>query len=206
MNKNKDNNFYITTPIYYTSGKPHLGHAYTSIACDVLARWNRNIGKNVFFSTGTDEHGQKVEQNARKACVEPKKFVDDLIPAFKEQLEKLNISNDYFIRTTDEHHKKFVQDMLQKSFDNGDIYKAKYEGLYCIDCEQYYKSEDLMDDDICPIHKKKVAKMSEENYFFRLSKYEDKLLKLYKDNPDFLSPHSKAKETINRVKRGYRNK
>ncbi|MDA3855934.1 MAG: methionine--tRNA ligase [Candidatus Woesearchaeota archaeon] len=200
--KNNKNNFYITTPIYYTSGKPHLGHAYTSIACDVLARWNRNIGKNVFFSTGTDEHGQKVEQNARAAGVEPKEFVDNLIPAFKEQLEKLNISNDYFVRTTDEHHKKFVQDMLQKSFDNGDIYKAKYEGLYCIDCEQYYKEEDLMDDNICPIHKKKVSKMSEENYFFRLSKYEDKLLKLYEDNPDFLSPHSKAKETINRVKEG----
>lgn len=201
MNNDKKT-FYITTPIYYASGKPHLGHAYTSIACDILARWNRNLGKNVFFLTGTDEHGQKVQKNAQKAKIEPKIFVDSLIPKFQKQLSSLNISNDFFIRTTDNYHKKFVQEILQKVYNNGDIYKAKYKGLYCIDCEQYYKEEDLQENNICPTHKKKVELMQEENYFFKLSKYQDKLLKFYETNPEFLSPKSKAQETINRVKEG----
>ncbi len=197
-----DKTFYITTPIYYASGKPHLGHAYTSVACDIIARWNRNIGKEVFFTTGTDEHGQKVEKKATEAKIKPKQFVDSLIPHFKSQLKVLNVSYDYFIRTTDEHHKRFVQGMLQKSFDNGDIYKAKYKGLYCIDCEQYYKEDELLEGNICSIHKKKVDEMEEENYFFRLSKYQDKLLELYKTNPKFLSPKSISQETLNRVKEG----
>ena len=198
----KENKFYITTPIYYASGKPHLGHAYTSVSCDVLARWNRIIGKEVFFLTGTDEHGQKVEKNAKENKQSPKAFVDSLIPSFKEQLEKLNISNDFFIRTTEQFHKDFVQEVLQKAYDNGDIYKAAYEGLYCVDCEQYYKNDELEEGEICPIHKKKVDLLEEENYFFKLSAYQDKLLKLYKENPNFLSPNSKASETINRVKDG----
>ncbi len=198
----KKDTFYITTPIYYASGLPHLGHAYTSIACDVLARWNRNLGKDVFFMTGTDEHGQKVAKNAAKKKVTPKEFVDDLIPEFKNLLKVMNISNDYFIRTTDEKHKKFVQKMLQKSYDAGDIYKDTYEGLYCVDCERYYKEDELIEGKICPDHKREVTKMKEENYFFRLSKYEKKLLDLYKKNPEFLSPFSKAQETINRVKEG----
>lgn len=198
----KENTFYITTPIYYASGKPHLGHAYTSIACDVLARWNRNIGKEVFFQTGTDEHGQKVANKAEEANKTPQEFVDELIPFFKEQLEKLNISHNYFIRTTDDKHKSFVQDMLSKSLQNGDIYKAKYSGLYCVDCERYYKEDELIDGKKCPDHKREVETMEEENYFFKLSKYEKKLLKFYEENPDFLSPKSKAQETINRVKEG----
>ncbi|MCA9496568.1 MAG: methionine--tRNA ligase [Nanoarchaeota archaeon] len=202
MNKKKLNNFYITTPIYYLSGKPHLGHAYTSIACDILARWNRNIGKNVFFQTGTDEHGQKVAKNAAIAKKNPKEFTEELLPEFKKQLEIMNISNDYFLRTTNEDHKKFVQEMLQKSYDNGDIYKGTYEGLYCIDCEQYYKEDELLENNVCPVHKKKVENLKEENYFFKLSKYQNKLLKLYEKNPEFLSPKSKAQETLNRVKEG----
>ncbi|MFW6285856.1 MAG: methionine--tRNA ligase [Nanoarchaeota archaeon] len=198
----KENKFYVTTPIYYTSGKPHLGHAYTSIAVDVIARWNKNIGKEVLFATGTDEHGLKIQKKAKENNMEPQEFVDSLIPYFKEQLKILNIDYDYFIRTTNQQHKKFVQKMLQKSYDNGDIYKGIYEGLYCIDCEQYYKKEELINEKICPIHKKKVSQIKEENYFFKLSKYENKLLELYKNNENFLSPKSKAQETINRVKDG----
>ncbi len=196
------NSFYITTPIYYVSGKPHLGHAYTSIACDVLTRFNRDIGKDVFFLTGTDEHGQKIAKKAEEKNMSPKEFVDSLIKDFKELIKELNISNDYFIRTTNEDHKKFIQEMLQKSFDAGDIYKDYYEGLYCIDCEQYYKEEELDENNICPIHKKKVNLLKEEAYFFKLSKFQNKLLELYKNNPEFLSPKSKAQEIINRVEDG----
>ena len=200
--KDKGNKFYITTPIYYASGKPHLGHAYTSIACDILARWNRNIGRDVFYLTGTDEHGQKIERKAKEVNKKPMEFVDSLVPQFKKVLEVLNVSNDFFVRTTDKYHKEFVKEVLQKTYDNGDIYKDEYEGLYCVDCEQYYKEEELEDESICPIHKRKVEKFKEENYFFRLSKYQDKLLKFYEENPDFLSPKSKAEETVNRVKEG----
>lgn len=195
-------NFYVTTPIYYTSGKPHLGHAYTSLAADVIARWKRSTGYNVFFLTGTDEHGQKVQKKAVQAGIEPQKYVDSLVPKFKKQLKELNFSFDYFIRTTDDHHKIFVQQMLQKAYDNGDIYKDYYEGLYCVDCEQYYKEDDLLDGNVCPIHKVEVEKMQEENYFFRLSKYETQLLNFYNQQPNFLAPSSKATETINRVKEG----
>lgn len=202
MTNQKNNKFYVTTPIYYASGKPHLGHAYTSIGADVLARWNRNIGKDVFFLTGTDEHGQKIVEKANKSNMTPQEFVDSLIPHFKEQLEKLNISYDYFIRTTNKDHKKFVQKMLQKAYDKGDIYKGEYEGLYCVDCERYYKKDELIDGKLCPDHKRKVEFLKDENYFFKLSKYQDKLLKLYKENENFLSPKSKAQETLNFVKEG----
>lgn len=194
--------FYITTPIFYTSGKLHLGHAYTSIACDVLARFKRNQGFEVYFQSGSDEHGQKIQKKAQEANVDPQTFVDRLVPQFKQTLQRLNISQDYFIRTTDVNHKKFVQDMLQKAYDKGDIYKAEYSGLYCVDCEQYYKEDELEEGQVCPIHKKKVDEMREENYFFKLSNYQDKLLEFYEKNPDFLSPKNKAQETLNRVKEG----
>jgi methionyl-tRNA synthetase len=201
---NNTNKFFITTPIYYASGKPHLGHAYTSIACDVLARWNRDIGKQVFFLTGTDEHGQKIVENAEMINKTPREFVDLIVPQFKTLLTKLNISNDYFVRTTDDTHKTFVQKMLQKSFDNGDIYKGSYEGLYCVGCEKYVEEDELLEGNICPDHQKVCERVSEENYFFKLSKYEDKLLKFYEET-DFLKPNSKAQETINRVKEGLRD-
>lgn len=199
MNKDK---FYITTAIDYASGKPHFGHAYEKVAADVLARWNRNIGKDVFFMTGTDEHGQKIVEKAKEASKNPKEFVDIITPQFKLLCEKLNISYDYFIRTTNENHKKFVQKMLQKSYDKGDIYKGTYSGLYCVGCERYYTADELIDGKICPDHKKEVEFVEEENYFFKLLSYQNKLIELYEKNPDFLSPNSRAQETINRVKEG----
>ncbi len=194
--------FYITTPIFYASGKLHLGHVYTATACDVLARWNRQIGKEVFFLTGSDEHGQKVQKKAEEKGIEPELFVEGIVKGFKDTLKKMNISYDYFIRTIDPKHKEFIQKMLQKAYDNGDIYKGVYKGLYCVDCEQYYKEVDLIDSKNCPVHKREVNEVEEENYFFKLSKYEKKLLDLYKKNKDFLSPNSKAQETINRIKEG----
>lgn len=193
--------FYVTTAIDYASGKPHLGHAYEKIAADVLARWNRNIGKNVYFQTGTDEHGQKVKEEAQKLNKTPEQFIGFITPQFKELCEKLNVSNDYFITTTNKEHEKLVQNILQKSFDNGDIYKADYEGLYCVGCEKYYSQKDAVEGK-CPIHKKELSVLKEENYFFKLSKYETQLLKLYDTNEELLSPKSKRQEIINRVKEG----
>ncbi|PLW79403.1 methionine--tRNA ligase [Candidatus Woesearchaeota archaeon] len=201
-NNDDKNTFYVTTAIDYASGNPHIGHAYEKISADVIARWNRNMGKKVFFLTGTDEHGQKIADTAKSAGKEVKEFVDIQAEKFKELCKKLNISNDYFIRTTDKDHKKLVQEYLQKSFDNGDIYKGNYEGLYCVGCERYYKEDELVDGKLCPDHKKEVEKVSQENYFFKLSKYQDKLLELYEENPDFISPKSKQLEILNRVKEG----
>jgi hypothetical protein len=137
--------FYITTPIYYPNDVPHIGHAYTTIAADVLARWNKLQGKEVFFLTGTDDHGKKILETAKSAGKTPKEFTDELIPKFKDAWKKLNINYDRFIRTTDPDHEKVVQEVLQKCFDNGDIYKGEYEGLYCTGCEAYYTEKELED-------------------------------------------------------------
>ena len=163
--------FYVTTPIYYPNDIPHLGHAYTTIASDVLARWNKLLGKDVFFLTGTDEHGKKIEKAAEKVGKSPKEFIDLIIPQFKEAWEKLNINYSRFIRTTDKEHVKVVQEVLQKCYDNGDIYKGNYEGLYCTECEAYYTEKDCPDKR-CPVHKKMLELLKEESYFFRLSKYQ----------------------------------
>jgi len=193
--------FYVTTPIYYPNDIPHVGHAYTTIVADVLARWNSSKGKEVFFLTGTDEHGKKIQKAAEKKGKKPKEFVDGLVPEFKSAWKKLNIEYDRFIRTTDKDHEKIVVEILKKVYDKGDIYKDEYEGLYCTGCEAYYTEKDLVDG-CCPIHKTKIEKLKEESYFFKLSKYKDKLIKLYKDNPDFILPHSRAKEIINRLNDG----
>jgi len=193
--------YYITTPIYYPNDVPHLGHAYTTIAADVIARWNSLLKKEVFFLTGTDEHGKKLARVAEKAGLSPKQFVDELIPKFKEAWEKLNIKYNRFIRTTDADHEKVVKEILQKVYDNGDIYKSDYEGLYCTDCEAYYTEKDAPDF-ACPIHKRPLENLKEESYFFKLSKYQNYLLELYKSNPDFISPIHRKKEIINRVKEG----
>jgi methionyl-tRNA synthetase len=195
------NTFYITTAIDYASGNPHLGHAYEKIASDVIARWKKSIGKEVFFQTGTDEHGQKILEKAKENNINVKKFVDEKTKEFKILKEKLNLDTDYFIRTTDENHKKVVQRVLKKSFDNGDIYMGKYEGFYCIGCEKYYSREDLLENNVCPIHKTECQWIEDENYFFRLSKYQDRLLDLY-EKKDFLSPNNRKQEIINRVKEG----
>lgn len=196
--------FYVTTAIYYPNDIPHIGHAYTTIAADIIARWNKLQGKDVFFLTGTDDHGKKIADTAETAGKSPKEFTDDLVPKFKDAWEKLNIKYDRFIRTTDKDHEKIVQEILQKCFDNGDIYKGEYEGLYCTGCEAYYTEKDL-EDGCCPIHKKPIEKLKEETYFFKLSKYQDKLLKFYKDNPNFISPKHRKQEIIHRVEEGLRD-
>lgn len=193
--------FYVTTPIYYPNDVPHLGHAYTTIAADVLARWNTLLGKDVFFLTGTDEHGKKLQLAAEKAGKSPKEFVDSIVPEFKKAWEKLNINYSRFIRTTDKDHETIVKKIVQKQLDTEDIYKGNYEGLYCTSCEAYYTEKDAPDK-ICPIHNKPLDLLKEESYFFKLSKYQKKLLAHYKKNPDFISPESKRNEVINRVKEG----
>ncbi len=200
----KKNKFYVTTPIYYPNDLPHIGHAYTTLAADVLARWNKLKKKDVFFLTGTDEHGKKIQSAAEKIRKKPKEFVDSLIPKFKEAWKKLNIDYDKFIRTTDKNHEKIVKEMLQKVYDKGDIYLNLYEGFYCTGCEAYYTEKDL-EDNKCPIHQTKIEKLREESYFFRLSKYQKKLLDLYEKNPEFISPKKRRQEIINRVKEGLKD-
>lgn len=196
--------FYVSTPIYYPNDIPHLGHAYTTIAADVLARWNTLQNKEVFFLTGTDEHGKKLETVAKDAGKKPKEFIDEIVPKFKDAWKKLNIDYTHFIRTTDKEHESVVSKVLQTVFDNGDIYKGTYEGLYCTSCEAYYTEQDAPDLK-CPIHEKPLEKLKEESYFFKLSKYQSFLLDLYEKNPEFISPKTKRKEVINRVKDGLKD-
>lgn len=196
--------FYVTTPIYYPNDIPHIGHAYTTIAADVLARWNRLRKKKVFFLTGTDEHGKKIQQTAEKNKKTPKEFVDELIPKFKNSWKDLEITYDKFIRTTDKEHEKVVKEILQKVYDKGDIYLSEYEGYYCTGCEAYYTEKDL-EEGCCPIHKTKIEKLKEESYFFKLSKYQKKLLEFYNKNPSFISPENKKQEVINRIKEGLKD-
>jgi len=197
--------FYVTTPIYYVNDKPHIGHAYTTVAADIIARFNRFLGRDVFFLTGTDEHGQKIQQAAEKRGMSPKEFVDSLVPTFKTLWEKLNISYDRFIRTTEEKHVKAVQYIFKKCYENGDIYLGEYEGWYCIPCETYYTEKDLIDGKLCPACKREVVRVKEESYFFRLSKYQDKLLELYEKNPHFIAPEFRKNEIINFVKQGLKD-
>ncbi len=201
VNKKK---FYVTTPIYYPNDIPHIGQAYTTIAADILARWHRLNGEDVFFLTGTDDHGKKIVQAAEKQGLKPKEFTDFLIPKFKDAWKKLNIQYDRFIRTTDKDHEKIVQNVLSEVYKKGDIYKGKYEGYYCVGCEAYYTEKDL-ENGCCPIHKTKIEKLKEETYFFRLSKYEKKLLELYEKHPEFISPARRRQEIINRVKEGLKD-
>lgn len=196
--------FYVTTPIYYSNGPPHIGGAYTTIAADVLARWNRLKGKNVFFLTGTDEHGQKIQEAAEKAEKSPQEFVDEIAEQFKQAFKLLNISNDYFIRTTNKEHEKEVQKILMELYEKGFIYKGKYEGMYCIGCEQYLSESDLVDE-CCPIHKRKAIKMSEDAYLFKLSKFEGKLLQVIKSNEYNLLPEKVRKEIIEFINSGLKD-
>lgn len=195
------NKFYVTTPIYYPNDIPHIGHAYTTIAADLVSRWYKLQDYEVFFLTGTDEHGKKIQKTAEEKGKKPKEFIDELIPKFKDAWKKLNLDYDKFIRTTDKQHEDIVKEVLQKVYDKGDIYLGEYEGYYCTDCEAYFTERDL-EDGCCPVHKKKVDLLKEESYFFKLSKYKDKLLELYEKNPEFLLPKKRANEIINRVKEG----
>jgi len=193
MNEKK---YYITTPIYYSSGNFHLGHCYTTVICDAIARFKRMDGFDVFYLTGTDEHGQKVQQRAEKAGVTPKQFVDGLYAQIVDLWKTLDISYDKFIRTTDGYHEKTVQKIYEKLLESDDIYKSEYEGLYCTPCEAFWTESQLVDGK-CPDCGRKVVKQKEESYFFRLSKYQDRLIKFYEENPDFISPKSRMNEMIN---------
>ncbi|MDQ7056196.1 MAG: methionine--tRNA ligase [Persephonella sp.] len=203
MDKRK---FYITTPIYYVNDVPHLGHAYTTIAADVLARYNRQRGVKTFFLTGTDEHGLKIQKTAEEKGISPKELADRTHQKFKRLWEVLGISYDRFIRTTDPDHIKAVQHIFQKCYKNGDIYLSEYESYYCVGCEEFKTETEIKEYDYkCPIHKKPCEKVKEESYFFRLSKYQDRLLKLYEEKPSFIQPDYRRNEVISFVKQGLKD-
>ncbi|MBQ1374874.1 MAG: methionine--tRNA ligase, partial [Clostridia bacterium] len=187
--------FYITTPIYFPSAKLHIGHAYSTVACDAIARYKRMRGYDVMFLTGTDEHGQKIERNAQAAGVTPKEYVDDIVASIKDLWKLFDISNDRFIRTTDEYHEKAVQKIFQKLYDKGDIYKSSYEGWYCTPCESFWTEHQLVNGK-CPDCGRDVELTKEESYFFKLSKYNDRLIDLIENNPNFILPQSRANEML----------
>ena len=193
--------FYITTPIYYPSDNLHIGHAYCTTIADTIARYRRAAGYDVLFLTGSDEHGQKIQRKAEEKGVTPIQYVDAIVANFKLLWEKLGISNDDFIRTSEKRHEKVVQEIMQKIYDQGDIYKKNYEGLYCVPCESYWLERQLVDGK-CPDCGRPVEKMQEESYFFKLSKYQDRLLEHIEQNPDFIQPVSRRNEMINFIKQG----
>jgi methionyl-tRNA synthetase len=188
--------FYLTTPIYYPSGKLHIGHAYTTVAGDAMARYKRLRGYDVMYLTGTDEHGQKIQRNAEAKGITPQQYVDEIVDGIKELWGKLDISYDDFIRTTDERHKQVVEKIFARLLEQGDIYLDKYEGWYCTPCESFYTDRQLEDGN-CPDCNRPVEKVKEESYFFRMSKYVDRLLQYYEENPDFIQPESRKNEMIN---------
>ncbi len=188
--------FYITTPIYYPSDKLHIGHAYCSVMTDAMARYKRMQGYDVMFLTGTDEHGQKIEQKAKEAGVTPQQYVDQVVAGIKDLWKLMNVSYDKFIRTTDDYHVRAVQQIFTQLYEQGDIYKGHYEGWYCTPCESFWTQTQLVDGK-CPDCGREVQKTKEEAYFFRLSKYQDRILKLFEEHPEFLEPESRRNEMIN---------
>jgi methionyl-tRNA synthetase len=198
--------FYVTTPIYYPNDVPHIGHAYTTVATDFVARYHRLRGERVLFLTGTDEHGKKVPQAARERGQDPQAFVDQMEPRWREVWDRLDISFDDYIRTTEPRHEAAVTRLLQAVRDNGrdDIYLGRYEGLYCVSCEAYYTEDELVEG-MCPIHGTPVEAMSEENYFFRLSAYQDRLLEHYEQHPEAVEPEARRNEVLSLIKGGLRD-
>jgi methionyl-tRNA synthetase len=194
--------FYITTAIDYPNARPHLGHAYEKIIADALARWHRQRGEDVFFLTGLDEHGQKIERTAAAAGKKPKEFVDEMSAHFQELLRKLNISNNDFIRTSENRHRKVCKQLFQAVLDKGLIYKGTYEGLYCVGCEAYYTEKDLVNG-VCPAHQKAPEKVSEESYFFKLSQFQESITKLIESG--WFLPEARKNEILNRVKEGLKD-
>ena len=193
--------FSATTPIYYVNAKPHLGHAYTTIVADAVSRWHRLLGEEVHLLTGTDEHGLKIQQAADAAGVSPKEFADSIAPLFAQAWERLNITHDDFIRTTEPRHAAGVKKLLQACYDAGDIEADMYRGQYCVACEAYFIEEELIEGK-CPIHMKETTYVEEENYFFRLSRFEDRLLKWYEDHPNAITPGFRMNEVIGFIKGG----
>jgi methionyl-tRNA synthetase len=217
------NSFYVTTPIYYVNDVPHIGHAYTTVAGDVLTRWRRLWGDDVIFLTGTDEHGLKVQRAAESRGVTPKALVDETAQAFRDAWDGLDIAYDDFIRTTETRHHQAVQQFLQAVYDAGDIELQNYEGLYCVSCEAYYTEDELVDGEgggsaatggaqrpestrnLCPIHLRPVERVTEENYFFKLSRYEDRLLAHYAEHPEAVQPDYRLNEVLGFIRQGLRD-
>ncbi|MEE8341433.1 MAG: methionine--tRNA ligase [Candidatus Neomarinimicrobiota bacterium] len=189
------NNYFLTTPIYYVNDKPHIGHAYTTILADVLARFHRTIGEKVFFLTGLDEHGLKVQQAADKKGISPQQHCDEMAPRFINLWDKLHIQYDDFIRTTEERHENVVKNILKKVYEKGDIYFDEYAGLYCVGCERFYTEKELVDGK-CPQHDKPLETITEKNYFFKMSDYQQKLIDYINDNPEFIQPKHRKNEIL----------
>ncbi len=197
--------FYVTTPIYYVNDAPHIGHAYTTVTADALARWHRLLGDDVHFLTGTDEHGLKVQRAAEANGLTPREHADRTSERYRQVWSKLDISYDDFIRTTEERHYAATQRLMQAAYDNGWIELRPYKGLYCVSCEAYYTESDLLDGGLCPIHRSPVEWLEEENYFFRLSQFEDRLLEWYAGRPGAVTPEAKRNEAIGLIKGGLRD-
>ena len=193
--------FYVTTPIYYVNAEPHLGHAYTTIAADVLARHHRRKGDDVFFLTGTDEHGNKIAQAAEERGLSPRELVDEIAPKFKALAAQLDATNDFFIRTTDPEHEAFVQQFVQRLKDAGDIEKRTYGGLYCTACEGFYYERDLVDG-MCPVHGTPPTWLEEDNYYFLLSRYQDRVATYFREHPGWVKPRSRYNEALSFVEQG----
>jgi methionyl-tRNA synthetase len=194
--------FYVTTPIYYVNGEPHLGHAYSTIAADILARHHRQRGEDVFFLTGTDEHGEPVTQEAEREGIEPRELGDRYAPRFKELAAKVNASNDFFIRTTDEGHMSRVQEVVQRVNDNGHVYEGTYEGWYCPRCADFKTESEIEDGNRCPIHKIELTREKEKNWFFALSSFQERLEELYEQRPDFVQPDFRRNEALAFIRQG----
>ena len=189
--------FYITTPIYYPSGNMHIGHTYTTVAADTMTRFKKMLGYDTYFLTGTDEHGQKIETKAREAGKTPQQFVDEIVAETKRLWKLMNIEYDDFIRTTDERHVKIVQKIFKRLYDQGDIYKSEYEGMYCTPCESFWTPSQLKEGNLCPDCGRPCQKVREESYFFRMSKYQDWMIDYIETHPDFIQPASRANEMLN---------
>lgn len=196
--------FYVTTPIYYGTAKPHLGSLYSTLIADVIARWQQLLGKDTYFLTGTDEYGQKVAQAAEKAGVPPQQFVDSFIKSYKDTWQLYDIAYNQFIRTTDLKHRKGVEAFIEKLLKQGDIYKGSYDGWYCTPCESYVTAVNKAAP-LCPSCGRETVRVSEESYFFKLSAYQEKLLQFYKDNPDFIAPKERMNEVISFVESGLKD-
>jgi methionyl-tRNA synthetase len=194
--------YYLTTPIYYVNAEPHLGHAYTTIAADVLARHMRQRGEEVFFLTGTDEHGEPVAQAAEREGVTPQELVDRNAPKFQDLVKRVNATNDFFIRTSDEHHKKAVQDVLQRVHDAGHVYAGHYEGYYCPRCADFKTDAELIDGNKCPIHLIVLEREVEDNWFFRLSEFQEPLERWYAEHPEWVLPDFRYNEAHSFIKQG----
>jgi len=197
--------FYVTTPIYYVNDVPHIGHTYTTLAADSIARWKRLAGAEVFFLTGTDEHGVNIERRAREAGASPQAWVDQIAPKWQALWKRLGISNDDFIRTTEPRHIRVAQQLFQQAYNRGAIYKGTYEGWYCPSCEAFYTEAELLEEQLCPIHKRPVQWTAEENYLFRLSRYQDWILRKIEREPEFIQPDTQRNEMLSLVRSGLRD-